>query len=50
MEASLLAALISASSAIIVAGVSYYLTKRREREVEWRKLKLEHYQKYIAAL
>lgn len=54
MELPLVTALVSALSALIVAGVgaglTYVLTKRREQEVEWRKLKLEHYRTYLAAL
>ncbi|MDQ2773209.1 MAG: hypothetical protein M3Y54_22215 [Bacteroidota bacterium] len=50
MEISLITALISTGSAVLVAGLTYYLSKRREQEIEWRKLKLEHYRAYLAAL
>ena len=54
MEIPLITALVSAVSALIVAGVgaglTYVFTKRREQEIEWRKLKLEHYRAYLTAL
>ena len=50
METGVLTALISGSAAIIVAAVTYALTKRREQESAWRDLKLKHYQEYLAAL
>lgn len=43
-------ALIAAVTAISVAALSYLFTKRREREAEWRKLKLDHYKEFVAAL
>jgi hypothetical protein len=50
MNASVLTAIISGATAIIVAALSYSLTMRREREAEWRKVKLDHYREYIAGL
>ncbi|MBT2558488.1 hypothetical protein J7E24_11885 [Hymenobacter sp. ISL-91] len=50
METPVITTLVTAVSAVIVAGLTYYLTKRREQEIEWRKLKLEHYRTYMAAL
>lgn len=50
VESATLTALISGSAAIIVAAVTYWLSKRREQETAWRDLKLKHYQEYLAAL
>jgi hypothetical protein len=50
VNSSVLAAIISGAGAIVVAAVSYSLTKRREREAEWRRVKLDHYREYIAGL
>ena len=50
MESSILVAMISAAAAVAAAAVSYTFTKRREREAEWRRLKLEHYREFVAAL
>lgn len=50
MDATILVAVISAAAALAVASLSYAFNKRREREGEWRKLKLEHYKEYVTAL
>lgn len=50
MATELLTAIITASSAVIVAGASYWFTKKREREAELRKEKLAHYKDFIACL
>ncbi len=49
-DTSVLVAIISSASALVVATMTYSLSKRRERESEWRKLKLEHYKNYVKAL
>ena len=41
---------ISSMTAIAVAAFTYYTTKQREREAEWRREKLTHYKDYFAAL
>lgn len=41
---------ISSLTAIIIAALTYYTTKQREREAEWRKEILAHYKDYFAAL
>jgi hypothetical protein len=50
METGIITALVSAASVVAGAGLTYYLTKRREQELEWRKLKLEHYKSFMSAL
>ena len=40
----------SSLTAILVAALTYWTTKEREREAEWRKEKLAHYKEYFAAL
>lgn len=47
---SIIVASIAALTAIVVAATTYYTTKEREREAEWRKEKLIHYKQYFAAL
>lgn len=49
-DSTILVAFISAATALIVAAASYWFNKRRDREAEWRKLKLDHYKEYVAAL
>ena len=50
MDTPVLVAVISASASIVVAAVTFLLTKRKEREAEWRKQKLEHYREFLDAL
>lgn len=50
MEATTVVATISATTALAVAALSYSFNKRREREAEWRQLKLTHYKEYVSAL
>jgi hypothetical protein len=50
MDTTIIIAVISALTAIVVAAITYYTTKEREREAEWRKEKLTHYKEYFAAL
>jgi hypothetical protein len=35
---------------VVIAAVTYFFTKRRERETEWRKEKLRHYQEFTNSL
>ncbi len=50
MNGSIVVAIISAGTAVTVAALSYAFTKRRERDADWRKFKLDHYKEYILAL
>lgn len=50
MNSTILAAVISGAVALAVAALSYAFSKRRDREAEWRKLKLDHYKEYVAAM
>jgi hypothetical protein len=50
MTATIAAALIASLGGIAVAGATYWFTKQREREAEWRKEKLEHYKAFVTAL
>lgn len=47
---SYLSVFASIIGAVLVAGVSYLFTKWREREAQWRKVKLEYYKEYTASL
>lgn len=50
MTAEVTTALIAMFSGIAVAGASYWFTKKREREAQWRKEKLDHYKEFVASL
>ncbi len=50
MTATVIAALSAAFGGIAIAGATYWFTKQRERDAEWRKEKLEHYKTFVVAL
>ncbi len=50
MDNAIAVAFISASAAIVVPAITLALTKRKEREAEWREQKLEHYREFLTAL
>ena len=50
VDPTILVAIISAAAAIVVPTISYNLTKRKEREAEWRKYRFEQYSDFIGAL
>jgi len=50
MAAEIVTTIIAASGAIVLAGATYWFTKKREREAELRKEKLEHYKDFVASL
>lgn len=50
MDSPILVAIISSAASVVVAAVTFSLTKRRERDAEWRKQKLEHYREFLDAL
>ena len=45
----MLPVIISAAAAIIVAALTVFLTKSKERETAWRDKKLEYYEEFILA-
>lgn len=50
MPAEVLTSLVAISGAIVLAGATYWFTKKRERDAELRKEKLEHYKEFVASL
>lgn len=50
MPADIATSVIAASGAIALAGATYWFTKKREREAELRREKLEHYKDFVASL
>ncbi len=50
MSADIATAIIAASGAIILAGMTYWFTKQRERDAELRREKLEHYKEFAVSL
>lgn len=50
MDTPVIVAIISAAVAVVAPAISFYLTKRKEREADWQKYKFEQYKEFIAAL
>lgn len=50
MVVAVIAAIASLFTAVMVSILTSALSRRREREADWRKLKLEQYQEFILAL
>jgi hypothetical protein len=50
MGSSVLVAIITVSGSIIVAAITFYLTKRYQLKVEWQREKLNHYKALLSAL
>lgn len=50
MDSSITTAVITSSGAIIVAALTFFLTKRYEQLSEWRQKKLEHYKELLSAI
>ena len=54
MDGATFTAVVSGAVAVVTAtisvGLTYLLTKKREREADWRKLTLENYKAFTAAL
>jgi hypothetical protein len=50
MTAALATSLVGLISSVLVAALTYWATKRREREAEWRKEKLAYYKTFVESL
>lgn len=50
MSVNILVAIITASASVIVAALTFYLTKRHELSVQWQGEKLNHYKVLFSAL
>jgi hypothetical protein len=50
MDTPIFVSVISAAAIIVAPSLSFFLTKKKEREDEWRKRKFEHYREYLEAL
>ncbi len=50
MDTPITVAIISAAAAIGVSTITFYLTKKKEREADWRRYKVEQYKEFITAL
>ena len=50
MDTPVTVAVISAAAAVVVPAISFYLTKKKEREADWQKYKFEQYREFVTAL
>ena len=50
METAIVTALITFLGSLLVAVLTYWFTKQRERDAEWRKEKLTYYKAFIESL
>jgi len=50
MDTTIIVAIIAGATSIVVAALSFYLTKRAERKDALQQRKLEHYRELLAAI
>jgi hypothetical protein len=50
MDTAIVVALIAAAASVFAAILTFFLTKNKEREVEWRKVRIEQYKELVAAM
>jgi len=50
MNATLITSLLGLIGSLLLAAFTYWSTKRREREAEWRKEKLTYYKAFVESL
>ena len=50
MDTAIVVSVIAAASGVIVPAVSFYLTKKKEREADWRKYKFEQYKEFLLSM
>ena len=50
MDTTIIVAIITVSGSIVVAALTFYLTKRHQLKVEWQHEKLNHYKVLISSL
>ena len=50
MDVPIAVAVISAAAAVVVPGISFYLTKRKERQADWQRYKFELYRALVESL
>lgn len=50
MDTAVFTASISGAVGLAAAALTYLLSKKRERDAEWRRLKLDHYREFFLAM
>jgi len=47
LDVPITVAIISASAAVVVPSLSFYLTKKKERQADWQRYKFELYKELV---
>lgn len=50
LPSPIIVAIITAGAGLIASALTFFLTKMKEREADWRTQKLEHYKAFMVAL
>jgi hypothetical protein len=50
MDTPVTVAIISAAAAVVVPAISFYLTKRKERQADWQRYKFELYKEFVQSI
>lgn len=50
MNGTIIVAIITVVGTIVAAAITSYLTRAKDREAEWRSVKLAHYKRFMTAL
>jgi hypothetical protein len=50
MDTSVIVAVISTTAAVTVAALSFYFSKKKDREADWRKYKYEQYKEFLVSV
>jgi hypothetical protein len=50
MDTSVIVAVISTAAGVTVAALSFYFSKKKDREADWRKYKYEQYKEFMVSI
>lgn len=50
MDTSVIVAVISTAAGVTVAALSFYFSKKKDREADWRKYKFEQYKEFLVSM
>lgn len=50
MDTSIVVSVITVSGSVLIAALTFYLTKRHERDAQWQNQKLNHYKVLLSSI
>lgn len=50
MNTPVVVAIIAAAASLLASALTFFLTKSKERQAEWRKVRIEEYKELISAM